>query len=133
MKYLLIAILFSCHSSFAGSDSAGEEVVVSCLRANPVMYFSPATRAVSKKIIAQLKSSISSGKLKCEGQNSWLCAENEFSVFQGYDGRGKKDKFAMVCEGSAGESNFKYYSSEYLTLLGNCVNASWGGGDYGFN
>jgi hypothetical protein len=97
------------------------------------MYFSPATRAISKKIILQLKNSISSGRLKCEGPNTWLCAENEFSVFQGYDGRGKKDNFAMVCESSAGESNFKYYSSEYLTLMGDCVNASWGGDAYDFN
>lgn len=133
LKSTIIAGLFLGLSSLANSDPQNEEIIVACLKANPVMYFVPANKKLSSKIIEEMKLSIASGGINCKENNSWVCVESDFRVFQGHDGKGKKADFALICERSAGDGNFNYYSSEYLTQFNKCINASWYENKFEFN
>jgi hypothetical protein len=135
MKSAIFATLLFGFSSLANSEPENEEITVACLKANPVMYFVPASKKLSSKLLMEMKSSISSGSFNCKANenNSELCAESEFSVFHGRDGKGKQADFALICQGSAGESNFNYYSSEYLKQISSCINASWYENKFEFN
>ena len=134
-KSAIFVTLLSGFSSLANSEPQNEEITFACLKDNPVMYFVPANKKLSSKLLREMKSSISSGSLNCKANenNSWLCTESEFSVFHGRDGKGKQANVALICEGSAGETKFNYYSSEYLKQTSSCINASWYENKFEFN